>query len=555
MISLPKLEIPKLELPNINSALNKLTKTFDPSETVGQVSSNVLSQQLNIESVRSNLESIRQANQLAMANTDFNAVKEYTAGLAGQVDTACVMASVKPAFIPMTPDSLSNPLAPDVIGGFTGDLTGEVLSDTLIANTGNMVAVAEATGMVPEGMGPILDNVVSGNTSEIFTAENMTDLAVMGAGMYASSLTGGVIPPSTCSAVIEGVAGNAIKSSVASAMSGDPTAAVSIASSINTKIDTTTLTQSLMTDASGSMFEGTVTNAISKTVQTSTPSAFKNLSSETVTNIGVSLLNNLNVEGYTGNVGGINMTNPKPIINAISLQTLTEAATQGDTKLMLDHCGSLLSSPEIPAKLLRPMIEQASSNIVQTPKEKERYQQVLAMVQPTEEPVTKPTDTPYIPDDPVLDETLKGQRESLLSNSGLDIIETGYLASTSVASNNTRGVSDTTIIDGVSYVSTDVVDPINSTSSKERTTKLLWDPRISASDASVLGSSYLIVKDLSSSTKPYRYVKFDITEPISEPAEFKDFMFGVIRSNKAIDVATLKRQSSAVHRSFNWVNR
>jgi hypothetical protein len=104
-------------------------------------------------------------------------------------------------------------------------------------------------------------------------------------------------------------------------------------------------------------------------------------------------------------------------------------------------------------------------------------------------------------------------------------------------------------------VSVDVVDPINSTSSNERTTKILWDPRISASDASVLGSSYLIVKDLSSSTKPYRYVKFDIAEPISEPAEFKDLMFGVIRSNKAIDVATLKRQSSNVHRSFNWVDK
>lgn len=519
--SLPKIEFPSFPAVNPNEAISALTKTFSPLNTINQVTSNINSQQSAIESVRANLAQIRQQNQLAMANADFNSVKSYTAGLANTVDVACVMSSVKPAFTPMTPDSLSNPLASDVLASTTGKLTGGDLYDTLIANTGNLVAVAETTGVLPAEYSAAMNNVVTGDISSLTSPENISDLAVMGAGMYVSGLTGGAIPPQVCSTVIENVAGDAVRSGVSSITTGNVSSVIPSVSGSPSSVDTTALVKSTMVEASGSMFEGVISNTITKSVNSISSDQFTNFGSDAAIRLGTSVLTGLNVENNPGSIGGINMADPQPVINGLSLQALQRAATEGNTQLMLEHSAVLLSSNLIPKRTIRPIIESASSVVQQTPMEKQKYNALLALT--SETAVEQNTNTIYHRTN-MVDGAIANKKDAIINSLGplgakvITVTETGWIDRSMCSATESDALLRLTVGDD-SVVEKRTFSGTRVSSASTGYTNYYWEDN--NQNNGVYNPKYFIIDDCSGA-KQYRYIEYFGAEEIT-PSNAKSF--------------------------------
>ena len=155
---------------------------FNPMDLVKQSSNNMMSQLLASGNVRGQLGSLQSRISLDVANMDLSAMQNYATDMLAHGQDMFVTGFTAPALQQIMPDALSNPLSSDLIGGLTGELNVSSLTQGLMGEGSNSLS-----SMLGGGLG---------------------DLAVAGAGMYISSITGGAIPPSIASTVV-GTAGDA----------------------------------------------------------------------------------------------------------------------------------------------------------------------------------------------------------------------------------------------------------------------------------------------------------------------------------------------------------
>lgn len=155
---------------------------FNPTDLVKQSSNNMMSQLLASGNVRGQLGSLQSRISLDVANMDLSAMQSYATDMLAHGQDMFVTGFTAPALQQITPDALSNPLSSDLLGGLTGELNVSSLTQGLMGEGSSSLS-----SMLEGGLG---------------------DLAVAGAGMYISAITGGAIPPSIASAVV-GTAGDA----------------------------------------------------------------------------------------------------------------------------------------------------------------------------------------------------------------------------------------------------------------------------------------------------------------------------------------------------------
>lgn len=155
---------------------------FNPTDLVKQSSNNMMSQLLAAGNIRGQLGSLQSLISLDVANMDLSAMQSYATDMLAHGQDMFVTGFTAPALQQIMPDALSNPLSSDLLGGLTGELNVSSLTQGLVGEGTSVLS-----GMLEGGLG---------------------DLAVSGAGMYLSSMTGGIVPPSIASSVV-GTAGDA----------------------------------------------------------------------------------------------------------------------------------------------------------------------------------------------------------------------------------------------------------------------------------------------------------------------------------------------------------
>jgi hypothetical protein len=283
----------------------------------------------------------------------------------------------------MTPESLSNPLASVKSSGVLNSIAGADFGEMLLGNTGNLVAMADVAGIAPGDLSGAISDLVSGDISSIASAENLTSFAVMGAGIYVSSLTGGIVPPKVASAVIENVAGNTINTAISGALSNDPHAVISAASSINPSVNVSDLAKAITTDSTGVMSEGLVGNIINKSIDSVNQVATYAPHANEYQNIAESVLTTINPEGYTGTIGGINYGDASAMTVGITLSALESASDNGNVNLMTELAGTLIDSG-LPKDIVSEVVDNAATNIIQTPYGIEQYNNLKESLSDTE---------------------------------------------------------------------------------------------------------------------------------------------------------------------------
>lgn len=338
--SIPSLSLPSLGDIDINSAISSLTETFDPSKSVGAVSDNIAKQLEQAESMRSELESIRQQAQAASSAIDFQALQEYTAGLQSSTDVSCIMSSAKPSFVPMTPDSITNPLA-------SADTKG-LVTDALGAYTGID--------------SDIIDAAMSGDIDTLTSPDTLTDLAISGAGVYVSGLTGGAISPSMASTCIDAVAGDTVKGAISSTLSGELSVS-SLTSSLPTSTSNDILS-AISLDQSGSLMESTLAQSISKSMDSISSNKISSLTTTDLSNIANQLTSNLNIDDSTKLFGGVNLSDPTATIVGLGCAGLDSCIKTGDIDGITNYADQLLEN--IPAQTLLDQVTTSVGSIVPT---------------------------------------------------------------------------------------------------------------------------------------------------------------------------------------------
>ena len=398
--SLPSIKIPQLSL---DGAISKLTETFDPSGTVSQVTGNITSQLGSIEAVRSQLESIRQQTQQATAAADFAALQKYTAGMGAMTDVACVMSSVKPAFTQMTPEGLSNPLGS---ASESGGLNLPIDTSAISAIAGGEIGRLDQLGAVGDALAAnpaltqfasdqlgvdasIVNAALSGDINQLTSPDTLSSLAVTGAGMYVSGLTGGVIPPSVCSAVIDQVAGQAINGAISGALSGDPAAVISAAGNINPNVQPAGVVSAMVSDYTGGMVEGASAQMLSNTFDNISGQSFSNLTATDYVNLGTTMLNNINPDGYSGTIGGINYGDAGSFVKGLAVSGMKTAAQYGNVPALYETA-ELLDNYDLPKSQYQQFVYDAAPMVTQTPQNIASYK---AMYDKVYEPIPEPAVT------------------------------------------------------------------------------------------------------------------------------------------------------------------
>ncbi|MBR1987878.1 MAG: hypothetical protein IKA36_02440 [Clostridia bacterium] len=377
--SIPKLEIPKLPELDVNAAIGKLTQTFDPSADVGAVSGNISSQLSSLESMRSQLSSIRDNAQKAAAAADFKALSEYTTGLQAMTDISCIMSSAKPSFTPMTPESLSLPLlkgsggldASALSGGLGAGGLGDVGSGILSSDLAKE-AIGAYLGVDPA----IVDAAMSGDVETLTSPDTLTDLAIAGAGAYVSGMTGGVIPPQVASNVIDSVAGEAINSTISGTMSGDLTAVSNLQPSNLTGTDALNIAKSAIgSDPSGGMLEGALTQTQSGVISKLSNGTLSSMTSTDLTNIARSAVDKVGASSFGSNIGGINTTDVTSLALANGINVINRSSSEGDV-FAAENILNIMSENGLPDKMFSTTVANLSSVMPVNPDTKRTYSEL-----------------------------------------------------------------------------------------------------------------------------------------------------------------------------------
>lgn len=335
---------------------------FNPMDTLTESSNNMMAQLQASSATRSQLDNLRGSIATQVANADLTAMKGYATDAISHTQDMFVTGFTSPALTQITPSGVTNPLSSDLLGGLTGELTGSSLTDGLF-NEGKDLFGADGLSSLGDG-------------AEGFLNSGLGDLAVTGAGLYISSLTGGVIPPELASAavgtaadvglgVIQGetpslsevgtnfagraassytggllggsgltgsLSGSSLTSSLASGING-----MSLGSNSMTSILGETTTSSLFADMSGGTFEG-LTDTVISNVGTSIASAASGNSSYDFNNIAKAATSFTKSIGgdVLGSVGGVYLTDTESLMDGIVVKGLDAAKSSGDVATFSD---------------------------------------------------------------------------------------------------------------------------------------------------------------------------------------------------------------------------
>nr|DAG42962.1 MAG TPA: hypothetical protein [Bacteriophage sp.] len=335
---------------------------FNPMDTLTESSNNMMAQLQASSATRSQLDNLRGSIATQVANADLTAMKGYATDVISHTQDMFVTGFTSPALTQITPTGVTNPLSSDLLGGLTGELTGSSLTDGLF-NEGKDLFGADGLSSLGDG-------------AEGFLNSGLGDLAVTGAGLYISSLTGGAIPPELASAavgtaadvglgIIQGetpslsevgtnfagraassytggllggsgltgsLGGSSLTSSLASGING-----MSLGSNSMTSILGETTTSSLFADMSGGTFEG-LTDTVISNVGTSIASAASGNSSYDFNNIAKAATSfTKSIDGdVLGSVGGVNLTDTESLMDGIVVKGLDAAKSSGDVATFSD---------------------------------------------------------------------------------------------------------------------------------------------------------------------------------------------------------------------------
>ncbi len=335
---------------------------FNPMDTLTESSNNMMTQLQASSATRSQLDNLRGSIATQVANADLTAMRGYATDVISHTQDMFVTGFTSPALTQITPSGVTNPLSSDLLGGLTGELTGSSLTDGLF-NEGKDLFGADGLSSLGDG-------------AEGFLSSGLGDLAVTGAGLYISSLTGGAIPPELASAavgtaadvglgVIQGetpslsevgtnfagraassytggllggsgltgsLGGSSLTSSLASGING-----MSLGSNSMTSILGETTTSSLFADMSGGTFEG-LTDTVISNVGTSIASAASGNSSYDFNNIAKAATSFTKSIGgdVLGSVGGVNLTDTESLMDGIVVKGLDAAKSSGDVATFSD---------------------------------------------------------------------------------------------------------------------------------------------------------------------------------------------------------------------------
>lgn len=333
---------------------------YNPMDTLTESSNNMMAQLQAATTVRNQLDNVRGTIALNIANMDLSAMKNYATDAMSHSQDMFVTGFTAPALTSITPDAVTNPMASDLLGGLTGELTGSSLTDGLF-NEGKDL------------LGGDLSSLAGG--AESFLDSGLGDLAVAGAGMYISAMTGGAVPPTIASAVVGTAAdvglgviqgetpslssigssllgdtisgytggllgGSGISSMVTGALSGSSGLTSTLASSINgmqlgsnsmTSILGETTSSSIFSDITGGTFEG-ITDNVLDNVGSAVVDAVSDNGSFDISNITSAATSFAKSVGgdVLESVGGINLSDTGSLVDGIITKGLDVAKSEGD---------------------------------------------------------------------------------------------------------------------------------------------------------------------------------------------------------------------------------
>ena len=368
---------------------------FNPMDLVTQNSNNMMSQLQAASSTRKQLDSVRNSVALDVANADLAAMKSYATDLQSHGQDMFVTGFTAPSLTTITPDTVTNPLSSDLLGGLTGELTATSLTEGLM-NEGSDLLSGDLTA-----------------TAENFLDSGLGDLAVSGAGMYVSAITGGAVPPAIASAVIgtaadaglgiiQGespslsslggdLASNALggvlgSSSIAGALTGSSSLTSTLASSINgmslgsnsmTSILGETTSSSIFGDITGGTFEGITDKITSNVGETIVGAASGNssFSFDTITNAASSFTKGF-AGDVIGSVGGINLTDTGSLVDSIVTKGLDVAKDAGDVSTFSNLLDNFSKDKGIFSSDVIDLVE----NVIDNPYNLRNYTELIADV-------------------------------------------------------------------------------------------------------------------------------------------------------------------------------
>ena len=377
---------------------------FNPQDLVTQNSNNMMSQLQASSSTRKQLDSVRNSVSLDVANADLAAMKSYATNLQSHGQDMFVTGFTAPSLTTITPDTVTNPLSSDLLGGLTGELSVTSLTEGLM-NEGTDLFSGDLAG-----------------TAENFLDSGLGDLAVSGAGMYISALTGGAVPPAIASAVvgtaadvglgvIQGetpslssiggdLASNALggvlgpspiggalgSSSIAGALTGSSGLTSTLASSINgmslgsnsmTSFLGETTSSSIFGDITGGTFEG-ITDKITSSVGEAVVGAASGNSSfsfDTITDAASSFTNSF-AGDVIGSVGGINLSDTGSLVDSIVTKGLDVAKEAGDVSTFSNLLDNFSKDKGIFSSDVIDLVE----NVIDNPYNLRNYTELMADV-------------------------------------------------------------------------------------------------------------------------------------------------------------------------------
>ena len=368
---------------------------FNPQDLVTQNSNNMMSQLQASSSTRKQLDNVRNSVALDVANADLAAMKSYATDLQSHGQDMFVTGFTAPSLTTITPDTVTNPLSSDLLGGLTGELTATSLTEGLMN---------EGTDLLSGDLAATAENVLD---------SGLGDLAVSGAGMYVSAITGGAVPPSIASAVIgtaadaglgiiQGespslsslggdLASNALggvlgSSSIAGTLTGSSSLTSTLASSINgmslgsnsmTSILGETTSSSIFGDITGGTFEGITDKITSNVGEAVVGAASGNISFsfDTITDAASSF-----TKSFAGDViesvGGINLSDTGSLVDSIVTKGLNVAKDAGDVSTFSNLLDNFSKDKGIFSSDVIDLVE----NVIDNPYNLRNYTELIADV-------------------------------------------------------------------------------------------------------------------------------------------------------------------------------
>lgn len=203
---------------------------FNPMDIINESANNMMSQLQSATNVRGLLDTVRGGIALDIANLDLSAMQSYATDMLSHAQDMFVTGFTAPALTSIMPSAVTNPLSSDLLGGLTGELTANSLTQGLFNEGKDLLGgglasalggsgLSSLTGGLSSAMGGGLSSLTSGASgllsgdlsslasgAEGLLNSGLGDLAVSGAGMYISAMTGGVVPPTIASSVVGTVA-------------------------------------------------------------------------------------------------------------------------------------------------------------------------------------------------------------------------------------------------------------------------------------------------------------------------------------------------------------